>query len=301
MLILISGITGMVGTPCAHAALSRGISVRGMGRNKDKVDQALFQRLESFVQCTSIYDIPALDRAVKGVDAVVCANTYAPEVVLEGQLLLLRAAERAGVKIFHAASWNYDWTSSPLGQHEAYDPYIAFANHVRISSTIKPLFMITGIIVEWFFENPRGSPWNRESKTLNHMGDGSKAFIYCTADDLAAYTIAAISAPGAEKGGIIRVDSFRLTPEQIVREYEAARGGGVKAQTKQIGSLEDAEKMLAKSRAEIAATEFEKYIALSYVVHMLKGTWDYEASDVEAFRTVKRTSLREWFEIHPDV
>jgi uncharacterized protein YbjT (DUF2867 family) len=265
-----------VGTPCAHAALSRGISVRGMGRNKDKVDQALFQRLESFVQCTSIYDIPALDRAVKGVDAVVCANTYAPEVVLEGQLLLLRAAERAGVKIFHAASWNYDWTSSPLGQHEAYDPYIAF-------------------------ENPRGSPWNRESKTLNHMGDGSKAFIYCTADDLAAYTIAAISAPGAEKGGIIRVDSFRLTPEQIVREYEAARGGGVKAQTKQIGSLEDAEKMLAKSRAEIAATEFEKYIALSYVVHMLKGTWDYEASDVEAFRTVKRTSLREWFEIHPDV
>lgn len=88
----------MVGTPCAHAALSQGHTVRGMGRNPDKVDEALLQRLESFVQCTSIYDIPGLDQAVKGVDAIICANTYEPEVVVEGQLLLLRAAERAGVK-----------------------------------------------------------------------------------------------------------------------------------------------------------------------------------------------------------
>jgi hypothetical protein len=73
--------------------------VRGMGRDSSKVDKALFQRLESFVQCTSIYDIPALDKAVKGVEAIICANTYVPEVVVEGQLLLLRTAERGGVKV----------------------------------------------------------------------------------------------------------------------------------------------------------------------------------------------------------
>lgn len=99
MLILIPGITGMVGLPCAHAALSRGHAVRGLGRNPNKLPKGLSQRLESFVQSTSIYDIPALNRAVKGVDAIICAYTYAPEVVIEGQLLLLRAAERAGVKV----------------------------------------------------------------------------------------------------------------------------------------------------------------------------------------------------------
>ena len=100
MLILIAGITGMVGLPCAHAALSRGHTVRGLGRNPNKLPDDLSRRLESFVQSASIYDIPALDRAVKGVDAIICAYTYAPEVVVEGQLLLLRAAERAGVKVW---------------------------------------------------------------------------------------------------------------------------------------------------------------------------------------------------------
>lgn len=45
------------------------------------------------------YDIAALERAVDGVDAVVCAYAGLPELALEGQLLLLRAAERAGVKV----------------------------------------------------------------------------------------------------------------------------------------------------------------------------------------------------------
>lgn len=161
--------------------------------------------------------------------------------------------------------------------------------------------MFTGIICEWFFNNPRGSTWDRESKTLSFFGDGSKEFIYCTTNDLAAYSVEAVTAPGAENGGYVRVESFRLTPEQIVREYEAASGGGVAAQTKRVGSLEDAEKMLLKARTEIDAMEFEKYIGLSYVVHVLRGTWDFEASDVKRFGGVRQTKLREWFEMHPEL
>jgi uncharacterized protein YbjT (DUF2867 family) len=124
--------------------------------------------------------------------------------------------------------------------HESYDPYISFANHVRLSSSIKPIYAFTGIIVEFFFDNPRGNAWDRESKTLSYFGDGEKAFIYCTAGDLAAYSVEAVAAAGAENGGFIRVDSFRLTQEELVREYEAARGGEVKVQAKRVGGLEDA-------------------------------------------------------------
>jgi hypothetical protein len=106
--------------------------------------------------------------------------------------------------------------------------------------------MMTGMIVEWFFENPRGSSWDRKSKTLSNFGDGSEALIFSTADDLAAYTVEAISATDTEKGGVIRVESFRLTSEQIVREYEAARSVVEKAQTKCVGSLADAEKTLER-------------------------------------------------------
>lgn len=89
----------MVGQPCAEYAISKGHRVRGMGRDPAKVPASLREKLEGFVTSSGIYDIPALDKAVSGVDAIVCAYGFSPEVVLEGQLLLLRAAERAGVKV----------------------------------------------------------------------------------------------------------------------------------------------------------------------------------------------------------
>jgi len=300
MLVLITGATGMVGAPCVEVALAKGHSVRALGRDPNKIPKSTFKKLESFVQIASIYDLPALDRAVKGVDAIVNAYPYDPEVVLEGQLLLFRAAERAGVKIFFASSWNYDWTKGFLGQHEPYDPYISFANQVRITSNIKPLYMFTGIIAEFFYENPRGSSWDRETKTMVYFGDGTKKFTYTTAHDLAAYTIEAISHPGAELGGFLYVESFRATPDEMAREYEAARGG-VKAHTKCLGSEADLEGMLTSSKKVTPLPEFEKYIWLAYVVHMLRGSWDYKPTDCQTFSNVKQTSLREWLEAHPEL
>jgi hypothetical protein len=46
-----------------------------------------------------LHDIAAMDKAVAGVDAVICALAGLPEMFLETQLLLLRAAEGAGVKV----------------------------------------------------------------------------------------------------------------------------------------------------------------------------------------------------------
>lgn len=99
MLILIAGITGFVGIPCARAALARGHKVRGLARNADRLPKDLLQQLESFETLSGIYDVAAYDRAVAGVDAVINTMAGFPEMVMEAQLLLLRAAERAGVKV----------------------------------------------------------------------------------------------------------------------------------------------------------------------------------------------------------
>lgn len=100
MLILISGITGMVGQPTARAALAAGHQVRGLGRSPQKLTKDIAESLESFATIKDAYDIPALDEAVKGVDAIVSAPSGAFETALDGQILLLRAAERAGVKVW---------------------------------------------------------------------------------------------------------------------------------------------------------------------------------------------------------
>ena len=104
MLILVAGITGFVGLPCAEAALARGHKVRGLARNADKVPKDIRDQLEGFETLPHIYDVDTMNRAVKGVDAVVCAFAGLPEMFVESQLLLLRAAERAKVKVRVLAS-----------------------------------------------------------------------------------------------------------------------------------------------------------------------------------------------------
>ena len=58
------------------------------------------------------------------------------------------------------------------------------------------------------------------------------------------------------------MDSFRVTPQHIAMEYEAARNEGVKANLKRLGSLEDAEMLLTKTRRQTDPNEFEKYVGL---------------------------------------
>jgi putative NADH-flavin reductase len=106
MLLLIAGITGSLGQRLAIVAISRRLSIRGLGRSLDILSRELFAQPESFVQSSSYYDVSALDNAVAGVDAVI--NAYAPTPVLDldGHLLLVRAPERAQIKIFVASSWS---------------------------------------------------------------------------------------------------------------------------------------------------------------------------------------------------
>ncbi|KAL1960622.1 hypothetical protein VTO42DRAFT_7201 [Malbranchea cinnamomea] len=161
--------------------------------------------------------------------------------------------------------------------------------------------MFTGIIAEWLFSNRRDRIWERETKTFSYFGDGTTQWICTTVDDLAAYTIEAVSAPEAEKGGFIRVESFRFTPAELVAAYERARGPGVKGHLKCEGSLEDVVAMLSKARETTDPIDHDQYIGLSYAEHVLKGSWDYEAVDCRRFPNVKQTSLEEYFKAHPEL
>ncbi|KAF4313074.1 NmrA-like family protein [Botryosphaeria dothidea] len=299
MLILIAGITGFVGIPCARAAIARGHKVRGLARNADRLPKDLLQQLESFETLSGIYDVAAYDRAVAGVDAVINTMAGFPEMIMEAQLLLLRAAERAGVKIFHATTWNMDWRRSP-GTHEIYDDLRNFAHHVEISSSIKPIYMFTGAIAEFYFcKSP--NDWDAKTKTFSYHGDSTFPTRYTTADDIGNYVLEAINAPDAANGGYIGVQSFEASPEDIIKAYSAAREGRVKATLNCLGTVEDAKAKLDHGRATYEKRDWPNYIWYCYQYHIPKRSWDYEPVDVARFANVKRTSLEEFFRQNPDV
>lgn len=154
MLVLIAGVTGNLGQKLVKSLTSRGHQVRGLGRSPSKLDSNIQSSLESFVQSKNHYDIPALEDACAGVDAVICAYVGTPELQLEGQLLLLRAAERVGVKRYVAAAWNYDWRKISFGEHESYDMYHPFRRIVEFTSEIRPIYIFTGVLAEVLFSVP---------------------------------------------------------------------------------------------------------------------------------------------------
>lgn len=316
MLILIAGITGFVGIPCARAAFARGHKVRGLARDANKLPGDVQAQLEGFETLSSNYDSGAMDRAVTGVDAIICTFAAHPEIIMESQLLLLRAAERAGVKvspashvscnstlssleIFHASSWNYDWRISP-GTHEIYDDMRAFAHHVEISSTIKPIYMFTGAIAEYYFKRSPAD-WDPETKTFSFHGPATFPTRYTTTADIANYVLEVIAAPDAANGGYISIQSFEASPEEIITTYNAVREGSGKANLNCLGTLKDAKDKLDQGRATYEKREWYRYLWYCYQYHIPSRSWDYEPVDVARFPSVKQTSLHEFFGQNQDV
>ncbi|KAJ3955184.1 hypothetical protein N0V92_008291 [Colletotrichum tropicale] len=70
-----------------------------LSRDLSKIPLDLRQGLEGIEVLHDIRDQRAIERAVSGVDAVVSAVTAVPGMIIETQLLLLRAAETAVVKV----------------------------------------------------------------------------------------------------------------------------------------------------------------------------------------------------------
>ena len=266
MLVLVNGISGNIGHAVGQALLRRGHQVRGLGRSPENIDPALKDRLESFVQAANWYDCAAHDRAFAGVDAFVNAAASHGFLLLDHALLLLRAAERAGVKIFVASAWNYDWTKTPLGYMESYDPLIMFKQQAELTSTIKPIFVFTGVLAEfWFgvpargwFGNPEVPAWNPKQGTALYFGDGKTRHQFTTFRDAAEYTTDLLLRPEADQGGCFQVMSFGADVWQMQATYRKVTGQEVALQC--AGSIEEMRGMALGARAAGQKNEYQKYV-----------------------------------------
>lgn len=175
-----------------------------------------------------------------------------------------------------------------------------FAHHVAVSSTIKPIYMFTGAIAEYYFKRSRND-WDPDTKTFSFHGPSTFSTRYTTAEDIGNYVLEAITAPDAADGGFVRVQSFEACPEDIVKAYSAAGECRVTAKLKCLGSVKDAEDKLNEGRAKHGKSGWYNFIQYCYQYHIPARSWDYEPVDVARFPNVKQTSLEEFFRRNPDV
>ncbi|KAI1385139.1 uncharacterized protein F4822DRAFT_335332 [Hypoxylon trugodes] len=307
MLVLVTGATGNIGRHLIDSLLARGHKVRALARNASaKLSPEVLSRLESVVQSTGYDDIASLDRGCAGVDAIINAYSGRPELTLEGQLLLLRAAERAGVKRFFAACWNYDWTTLKLGQHEGYDPFIAFQNHVDLTSDIKPIYIFTGVFAEVFFAtpghgdfSPRNSGlWDPERKRLEIWGTGDEPWHWTTERDAAEFAAELIQRDDAAEGGYWRLCSGVNTLKEIAATYGEVKGVDVDAEV--MGNAKDLRERALQARREGSRRNFWLYIGWFYQLYTVEGTWSLKTLDNDKLG-LRTTTLQEFLQQNPAI
>lgn len=295
MLVLIAGITGNVGQHLARHAIAKGLSVRGLGRSPSKLDPTI--KLESFVQSKNYYDIPAIEAAVKGVDAIIVAYLGTPELQMDGQLILLRAAERAGVRIFHTSTWNYDFRKTKFLEHESYDPFVAFQRIAELSSPIKPIYVLTGVLAEVLFSldgradfSPKsGGVFDPKEKCFEYYGTGHEKYQWTTEEDAAKFSIEIIMSKEAQSGngGFFSAWSGEHSVLEIAEVYKKVHGQPIKL--KNMGTVEDLEKKALAARAQSVPAGFWGYIGAFYQLFTINGRW--MLTDENLFPNVERATL----------
>ncbi|KAH7136916.1 hypothetical protein B0J13DRAFT_449619 [Dactylonectria estremocensis] len=277
MLILIAGVSGHLGKHLAKVGLDQGHQIRGFGRSPNKLPPGLLDRLESFVQCDSYHDKAALDKAVAGVEAVICCYTSHADAVLDAQLSLLRAVERAGVKIYHAHSWNADWTKIAHGEFEHYDAYIAFRRHVELTSPIRPVYVFTGLVGEFALNESVGIAHfkgDADDKVLVHWGDGDAKWDFTHMEDAAKFSINLITTNDsvlAGNGGIFSIHSGEASPKDIARAFEKLTGKKVKLHS--LGGVDELKTHLVRARATTDPREYFAFAKYYSQAANLLGTW----------------------------
>ncbi|KAL5613095.1 hypothetical protein FOVSG1_002158 [Fusarium oxysporum f. sp. vasinfectum] len=306
MLVLVTGVTGNLGLHLIDSLSSRGHKVRGLGRSPDKLTEEQRSKLESFVRIQNYWDVDALDRACNGVDAVICAYAGTPVMHLDAQLLLLRAAERAGISRFLAASWNCDWRQLQLDMHQSYDACIAFYQQAKLTSTIKPIWLLTGGLTEVYFSVPGhgnfspayNGPWDPENKTVDIWGTGHEKWDLTTEKDAAEFSAAVVERDDAAEGGFWELHSGAYSPRELAKIYKEVRG--IEITFKERGSLDDLRKLAYSMREQKPYNDYYGFIGLFYQLFQLDGTYSLKNLDNEKLK-VKTTSMEEFLRQNPDI
>lgn len=284
MLILVAGVSGNMGRYLIEHGTAAGHQIRGFGRSPSKLSSEMMSKLESFVQCERYNDHSALMRAVSGVDAVICSYQSQPSAVLDSQLALLRATEEVGVKIYHANSWNYDWTRIRFGDWEHYDAYIAFRRHAKLTcSFIKPVYTFTGVLGEYATNQLFGiahvaeDPPDGGKKVMAHWGAGDEKWNFTYLEDAARFTISLLTTNEdvkAGKGGLFRIESGHASARDLASVYEKVKGEKIKL--KSLGGVPELEAQLRTARTSIPASQYFAYSHFFVQLANSRGIWTLE-------------------------
>lgn len=172
---------------------------------------------------------------------------------------------------------------------------------LALSSTIKPLYLFTGIFAEVFFSisghggfAPKNhgvwdpDPTNRRAVI---WGSGNEKWQITTEHDCAEFT-AEVVTDLTKESGYFRFCSFAHSTREMVTIYEGIRRVPIKLV--HAGSLDDLRSDANAAVREMGLKRFWDWMGYFYQVYQLDGTFFMRELDNKLYPSVKPTSLEEF-------
>ncbi|KAM0343579.1 hypothetical protein ACHAPU_008330 [Fusarium lateritium] len=168
-------------------------------------------------------------KAYQGVDTVVSA---VGRNVIEKQIDLFRLAAQSGsVKWFFPSEYGTDIEYGPESANEKpHQLKLKVRKYVRENSNgLKYTFLVTGPYIDMFFtlspDVVEAGGFDHVNKKAVLIDNGEGKIGFTTMPDVGKAVVAALRHPEASFNKALKVQSFVVTPREILKEFEKQTGG----------------------------------------------------------------------------
>lgn len=270
-LVVVAGATGKLGRLVIEELLARpGVRVRALVRDLGKPEAvALAERgVETFALDVATATDAQRQAAVSGAFAVVSTVQGGPDVIVDAQLALLRAAKAAGARRFLPSDYSYDLFGLPEGVNVNSDwrRALAVRAEAEVSEGFEVVHLMQGIFTDRYVLGFLGL-FDGERRVVRYWGDGTTPVDWTTWEDTARY-IAAAAIDDRSVPARLYVAGDRMDVLTFAKTWEAAKGQSLTLE--RLGSLEDL-RAEVKKQLETQPGNMYAWLPLMYARGVFEG------------------------------
>lgn len=237
-MILIVGVTGVLGRETARQLLAAGHQVRGLTRNPSAAQD--LKALGAEIVQGDLIDKASLERACRDVDAILVAahqlmgtGKYTSQAVDDnGHRALIDAAKAAGVKHFVYTSIQKVSPNHPVDFYRSKAKVEEYLKASGLSYTI----IRPPALMEWHIHNLLGAPILTAGKATIY-GSGNNPANYMAARDAARIAVIALTDPSVKNCVIEMGGPDNVTKKQIADMYARFSGKQAKISYVPVGMM----------------------------------------------------------------
>lgn len=241
--IVVAGAAGKLGRLVVQELLRHpSVQVRALVRDPARPDVASLkgERVELVAFDAQAADDAAWSQVVSGAYAVVSTLQGGPDIIIDAQSSLLRAAKAAGARRFIPSDYSYDIFSLPEGININSDWRRTLAEIARkeVSDAFEVVHVMQGIFADSGVLGFLGL-LDGQNGVIRYWGDGETPIDWTTWEDTARF-VAAAALDERRVPERLFVSGDRMNVLAFAAAWEAAHGK--RPTLERLGSLEDLER-----------------------------------------------------------